>query len=118
MTAGWCNVYRVGYIVNVTEEIDNFFPGMFNYCNIRVTDDETTDLLKHWQKTYDFIDRARCVVFRSCFISTIVDGLLLFTTTTTTATAAAAAATTTLCLKKFGARTFCRIAFTKIEHYE
>ena len=50
---------RVGSIINVTEEIDNFFPGMFNYCNVRVTDVETTDLMKHWQRTYDFIARAK-----------------------------------------------------------
>jgi len=52
-------VCRVGNIVNVTVEIDNFFPGMFNYCNVRVTDEETTDLMKHWHNTYEFINRAR-----------------------------------------------------------
>ena len=26
---------RVGYILNVTREIDNFFPGTFHYHNIR-----------------------------------------------------------------------------------
>jgi len=51
---------RIGNIVNVTIEIDNFFPGMFNYCNVRVTDEEMTDLMKYWQTTYDFINRARC----------------------------------------------------------
>jgi len=50
---------RVGNIVNVTEEIDNFFPGIFSYCNVRVTDEESTDLMKHWQKTYEFITAAR-----------------------------------------------------------
>ena len=50
---------RVGGIVNVTEEIDNYFPGMFHYCNVRVTDEETTNLMRHWQETYDFITRAR-----------------------------------------------------------
>ncbi|CAG0903656.1 unnamed protein product [Darwinula stevensoni] len=44
-------------IMNVTREIDNFFPGMFTYINIRVYDNEATDLLKHWDKTYKvFVD--------------------------------------------------------------
>ena len=46
-------------IMNVTREIDNFFPGMFNYVNIRVYDNEATDLLKHWDKTYKYISKAR-----------------------------------------------------------
>lgn len=50
---------RVGYILNVTREIDNFFPGTFCYCNIRVYDNETTDLLAHWNETYNFIVRAK-----------------------------------------------------------
>ncbi|XP_026103652.1 protein phosphatase Slingshot homolog 1-like [Carassius auratus] len=49
----------VGYILNVTREIDNFFPGTFCYCNIRVHDDETTDLQAHWNETYDFIVKAK-----------------------------------------------------------
>lgn len=51
--------FRVGHILNVTREIDNFFPGMFDYFNIRVYDDETTDLLKHWDKTFKYIAKAR-----------------------------------------------------------
>ncbi|KAG5843969.1 hypothetical protein ANANG_G00156520 [Anguilla anguilla] len=35
----------VRYILNVTREIDNFFPGLFEYHNIRVYDEEATDLL-------------------------------------------------------------------------
>ncbi|XP_063220767.1 protein phosphatase Slingshot isoform X2 [Bacillus rossius redtenbacheri] len=49
----------VGHILNVTREIDNFFPGMFNYLNIRVYDDEATDLLKHWDDTFKYISQAR-----------------------------------------------------------
>nr|XP_023689097.1 protein phosphatase Slingshot homolog 1 isoform X1 [Paramormyrops kingsleyae] len=49
----------VGYILNVTREIDNFFPGTFAYYNIRVYDDETTDLLAHWNETYNFIVKAK-----------------------------------------------------------
>lgn len=43
----------------MTREIDNFFPGMFDYLNIRVYDDDKTDLLKHWDNTYKYINKAR-----------------------------------------------------------
>ncbi|XP_034535015.1 protein phosphatase Slingshot homolog 2-like, partial [Notolabrus celidotus] len=49
----------VRYILNVTREIDNFFPGMFEYHNIRVYDEETTNLLEYWNETYKFISKAR-----------------------------------------------------------
>uniref|UniRef100_A0A674EV13 Protein phosphatase Slingshot homolog 1 n=1 Tax=Salmo trutta TaxID=8032 RepID=A0A674EV13_SALTR len=49
----------VGHILNVTREIDNFFPGTFTYHNIRVYDEEATDLLAHWNETYNFIVRAK-----------------------------------------------------------
>ncbi|XP_058014861.1 protein phosphatase Slingshot homolog 1 isoform X5 [Ahaetulla prasina] len=49
----------VDYILNVTREIDNFFPGLFAYHNIRVYDEETTDLLAHWNEAYHFINKAR-----------------------------------------------------------
>ncbi|KAI3351768.1 hypothetical protein L3Q82_020606 [Scortum barcoo] len=50
---------NVGYILNVTREIDNFFPESFTYMNIRVYDVEATDLLSHWPATYNFINTAR-----------------------------------------------------------
>ncbi|XP_036406759.1 protein phosphatase Slingshot homolog 3 [Megalops cyprinoides] len=50
---------NVGYILNVTMEIDNFFPESFTYMNIRVYDVEATDLLAHWNNTYNFINKAR-----------------------------------------------------------
>lgn len=43
----------------MTREIDNFFPGMFDYFNVRVYDDEKTNLLKHWDNTFKYISRAR-----------------------------------------------------------
>ncbi|XP_061655795.1 protein phosphatase Slingshot homolog 1 isoform X5 [Phyllopteryx taeniolatus] len=49
----------VGYILNMTREIDNFFPGSFSYHNVRVNDDDATDLLAHWNDTYNFIVKAR-----------------------------------------------------------
>lgn len=50
---------RIGHILNVTREIDNFFPGMFDYQNIRVYDDESTEILHYWDKTYRYIRRAK-----------------------------------------------------------
>ncbi|XP_027018081.1 protein phosphatase Slingshot homolog 3 isoform X2 [Tachysurus fulvidraco] len=50
---------NVGYILNVTMEIDNFFPEAFTYMNIRVYDVESTDLLSYWNNTYRFINEAR-----------------------------------------------------------
>ncbi|KAM9370633.1 protein phosphatase Slingshot homolog 2 [Phaethornis superciliosus] len=49
----------VQYILNVTREIDNFFPGLFEYHNIRVYDEEATDLLAYWNDTYKFISKAK-----------------------------------------------------------
>ncbi|XP_029374125.1 protein phosphatase Slingshot homolog 2 isoform X2 [Echeneis naucrates] len=49
----------VQYILNVTREIDNFFPGMFEYHNIRVYDEEATNLLEYWNETYKFITKAK-----------------------------------------------------------
>lgn len=43
----------------MTREIDNFFPGTFDYLNVRVYDDEKTDLLKHWDDTFKYINKAR-----------------------------------------------------------
>ncbi|XP_066459943.1 protein phosphatase Slingshot homolog 1 isoform X2 [Eleutherodactylus coqui] len=53
------NQVGVGYILNVTREIDNFFPGLFAYHNIRVYDEESTDLLSHWNDAYNFINKAK-----------------------------------------------------------
>lgn len=50
--------FSVQHILNVTREIDNFFPGSFNYLNVRVYDDDKTDLLKHWDNTYKYITKA------------------------------------------------------------
>lgn len=49
----------VHYILNVTREIDNFFPGTFEYHNIRVYDEEATNLLEYWNETYKFITKAK-----------------------------------------------------------
>jgi len=49
----------ITHILNVTREIDNFFPAGFQYLNIREYDEETTDLLKYWNKTFNFINDAK-----------------------------------------------------------
>lgn len=54
-----CVLHSIDYILNVTREIDNFFPGLFAYHNIRVYDEETTDLLAHWNEAYHFINKAK-----------------------------------------------------------
>lgn len=54
-----CLACRVRYILNVTREIDNFFPGLFEYRNIRVYDEEATNLLEYWNDTYKFISKAK-----------------------------------------------------------
>ncbi|KRY60559.1 Protein phosphatase Slingshot -like protein 2 [Trichinella britovi] len=49
---------NVGFILNVTREVDNFFPGMFHYLKISISDDESTELLKFWDETFKFIAKA------------------------------------------------------------
>jgi protein phosphatase slingshot len=49
------NANGITHILNVTREIDNFFPAVFKYLNIREYDVEETDLLKYWDETYNFI---------------------------------------------------------------
>ena len=46
---------KITHILNVTREIDNFFPAVFQYKNIRVYDEEATDLLRFLDSTYKFI---------------------------------------------------------------
>ncbi|CAI8027090.1 Protein phosphatase Slingshot homolog 2 [Geodia barretti] len=51
--------FGVGYILNVTREIDNFYPEVFKYLNIRLYDVPDSELIKHWEKTYRFIKEAK-----------------------------------------------------------
>lgn len=61
-----CYCCRICHILNVTREIDNFFPGTFDYLNVRVYDDDNTDLLKHWDNTYKYINRVKLVRIIFC----------------------------------------------------
>lgn len=47
--------------MNVTCEIENFFPGLFDYYNIRVHDEEGTDMLRYLNDTYCYIRKAKYV---------------------------------------------------------
>ncbi len=49
----------ITHVLNVTREIDNFFPAVFTYKNVREYDEESTDLLKYLDRTYKFIKRAK-----------------------------------------------------------
>ena len=48
-------------ILNVTREIDNFFPGLFQYKNVRLYDIETSNLLPYWDDTFKFISNVKYV---------------------------------------------------------
>ncbi|XP_054828091.1 protein phosphatase Slingshot homolog 3 [Eublepharis macularius] len=50
---------NVSHILNVTREIDNFFPEHFMYMNVRLYDEETAQLLPHWKETYSFVSAVR-----------------------------------------------------------
>ena len=49
----------IGYVLNVSCEIENFFPEHFQYLNIRVHDHDSVDLLKEWERTYRFMKEAK-----------------------------------------------------------
>ncbi|XP_067151330.1 protein phosphatase Slingshot homolog 3 [Apteryx mantelli] len=50
---------RVTHILNVAREIDNFFPALFTYMNVRVYDEDTAQLLPHWNDTFRFLSDVR-----------------------------------------------------------
>ena len=50
---------RITHILNVSSEVDNFFPDIFKYLNVRVLDIEETDLLKEFDRTNKFIQEAK-----------------------------------------------------------
>ncbi|XP_063448998.1 protein phosphatase Slingshot homolog 2-like isoform X2 [Mytilus trossulus] len=49
----------VHYILNISREIDNFYPGILHYYNIKEWDCEETNLLKYWENTHKFISKVR-----------------------------------------------------------
>ncbi|CAD5126019.1 DgyrCDS14195 [Dimorphilus gyrociliatus] len=51
---------NVTHILNITREVDNFYPNReFVYMNIRVDDDENAWLLNEWDSTNAFISQAK-----------------------------------------------------------
>ncbi|CAF1650639.1 unnamed protein product, partial [Adineta ricciae] len=59
--------HGIGYVLNVSCEIENFFPEHFQYLNIRVHDHDNVDLLKEWERTYRFMKEAK-VNHRGCLV--------------------------------------------------
>ena len=53
--------HSVTHILNVAREIDNFFPALFHYMNVRVYDEETAQLLPHWNDTFLFLSDIKLV---------------------------------------------------------
>ena len=51
--------FSVNYILNISREIDNFFPGILHYYNVREWDVEESNLQKYWDDTYKFIKKAK-----------------------------------------------------------
>lgn len=49
----------ISHILNISREIDNFYPGHFKYLNVRVHDHDDADLLKEWERTFRFINEAK-----------------------------------------------------------
>lgn len=49
---------NIGYVLNVTTEIDNFFPASFIYKNIRVHDCGEEKMLQHWEDSIRFLTQA------------------------------------------------------------
>ena len=50
---------KVTYILNVAREIDNFFPGVLEYYNVREDDVEEADMLKYWHETSRFLSQVK-----------------------------------------------------------
>lgn len=50
---------RIGYILNISREIDNFYPEVFKYYNVRLYDVPQSELMKYWENTYRFIKEAK-----------------------------------------------------------
>lgn len=55
----WLENNGIRYIVNVTNEVENFFPARLKYLKIRVSDEASVELLKYWNQTNQFIKEAK-----------------------------------------------------------
>eukprot|EP00731_Ephydatia_muelleri_P035468 Em0126g11a len=50
--------------LSMLREIDNFYPEVFTYFNVRLYDLPDSELMKHWDKTYQFIKTAKVVAYK------------------------------------------------------
>jgi hypothetical protein len=50
---------NVKYIINVTQEIENFFPNELHYTRVPLLDEPDADLLSHWEETFRVLQRAK-----------------------------------------------------------
>ncbi|CAI5445976.1 unnamed protein product [Caenorhabditis angaria] len=59
--SNWDELHKknVGFILNVTREVDNFFPQSFKYRKVWVIDEADAQLLNHWNSTSAFIKEAK-----------------------------------------------------------
>ena len=62
---------EVANILNVAREIDNFFPGLVNYYNVREDDVESADMMKYWHETSKFLAQVRRVCVCLCMCTCI-----------------------------------------------
>jgi len=49
------------FILNVTNEIPNFFPQHITYYNVRIWDVPSANIWTHWEDTYNFVRKVRGV---------------------------------------------------------
>eukprot|EP01134_Creolimax_fragrantissima_P002435 CFRG2435T1 len=50
---------KVGFVLNMAIEIDNFYPDTFRYCHIRVWDEAEADIYPFLDEAVDFIKEAK-----------------------------------------------------------
>lgn len=58
--------------------MDNFYPNQFVYKKIWVSDEATTELLIHWQKTFKFIKKAKYAFFLILVYCNFYNFVLIF----------------------------------------
>jgi hypothetical protein len=67
----------VSHIINATQQLPNYHPDHFIYCNIPILDSESEDIRPHLPKAFGFIDDAVKSGTR-CFVHCIAGECALF----------------------------------------
>ena len=49
----------IGYILNITKEISNYYPDEFEYININITDNNGQSIEKYFSKILEFINKSQ-----------------------------------------------------------